>query len=127
MSLAPLHTPTHQFTSTIDHHHQIVFNVWVVIVTAVIFFIILSWYNALLSVYNYAIGYNPNEVCDYNDRNKQTMFATIGYAIIWTGLALSVYICLACSGRLQSENIGGHPLLRGESEGLARTGTLAAV
>lgn len=65
-------------SSTIDHHHTIVFNVWVVIVTAVVFFIILSWYNALLSVYNYAIGYNPNEVCDYNRRNRETMMATIG-------------------------------------------------
>lgn len=84
-------------------------------------------YNALLSIYNYAIGYNPTSVKNYNERNRSTMFATIAFAIIWTGIALLVYSTLAYYGKLESENIGGHPLLRGEAEGLAKTGVLSLV
>ena len=76
-----------------------------------LFFIILSWYNALLAVYNYLIGYDPDRV----KSNLSTMLATIGYAILWTLLAMFFYIVLSTSGKLEEENVSTHPLLRDEA------------
>ena len=61
---SPVHNPN--FTSTLHQHQNSSFNLWLVILTAVFFFLILAWYNVFLAFYNYFIGHNPNMVKNYN-------------------------------------------------------------
>lgn len=90
-------------------------NVWIIVITAIIFYVILSWYNALLFTYYYATGYNPNKVKDINKTNRIIMLTSIGYAIIWTVISVCVYYFLLNNGKLHGDNITSHPPGRSET------------
>jgi hypothetical protein len=70
------------------------FNVWLIVLSAVFFFLVLSIYNFVLSVYNYMIGNNLNNVDNYNKINKFNMFAAFGYILVWLIVTISMYSIL---------------------------------
>jgi hypothetical protein len=90
-------------------------NIWIVVITAILFFIILAWYNTLVAIYNYAIGNNPNQIKNYNEINKFTMIGSIGYASLWTIIAIGIYYLLLNAGKLSGGGIDTLPLLRAET------------
>lgn len=115
MSIAPittpLHTPLHTFTSTMtdttnNKPHLPGFNYYVVILTAVIFFTVLSWFNFVLAWYGTVTSDDPN--------HKDNTVNTLGFAVLWTLIAVSIYIVMNYYGVL-GHNIDSEPLLRGEN------------
>ena len=60
------------------------------------------------------IGYNPDRVKDRDKHNFWIVLSTIGYAVVWTVIAIVFYVILSRAGKLEGENISGHPLLREE-------------
>jgi len=82
---------------------------------------VLAWYNAVLSIYNFVIGNNPNRLEDYNELNRFTMIAAIVYALLWTGITIACYWILASGGKLYGPSASSHPLLRQEA-GIGKVG-----
>lgn len=131
--------PTHSrqpFTSTLhnDHRsHPTYFNIWIVILTAILFFVVLSWYNFVLATYNYLIGNNPNNLKNFNQLNFRNMIASLVFAIIWTLLSVVIYYILipAIRTNQNEETESLHPLLRSEVRDIGRSdissGVLGAV
>lgn len=84
------------------------FNIYEIVVTAVVFFIVLVWYNVALAIYNYFLGTPPSgsdipkiNLDDqdggniyYNDTSS-TVLDTIGYAVFWTLLAAAIYVVVS--------------------------------
>jgi len=108
MSLAPVHLPVHTFTSTMtDHKGQIPsFNYYIIIITAIIFFNVLAWFNFVLAFYGTIISTDPD--------HKDETLTTLGFAILWTIIAIAIYYAMNCYGVLGSNGDSEHPLLRGE-------------
>lgn len=79
----------HVFSDTVYHKkkdHRGLFNFWLILLTAGFFFIILSWYNFGLSLYNMVVkGPLPS-----GTTYEQQIYGTLGFAIIWT---LLVFLC----------------------------------
>jgi hypothetical protein len=105
---------THPLTSTLEpQQYHSSFNVWLVILIAIFFFLILSWYNVMLAIYNYLIGNNPNQVEDFDKINKFMIYATIGYAVLWTIIAIGIYYLFDYFRLLGNDkSVDTHPLLR---------------
>jgi hypothetical protein len=127
MSTLPIHTPQHSFTSTLDHKQHIsAFNVWIVILTAFFFFLVLSIYNFFLAVYNYIIKNNPDDMPDYNRHNLFNIYATFGFMLLWGIFTIILYILLNKFNLLTiSSSLDTHPLLRDEARTV--TGSLRAL
>lgn len=110
MSTAPItfhagttSTPFHHniFTSTLhEHEHEkrgpSLFNMWLVIITAMFFFTILSWYNFLLALFN--VYSNPNE--SDSELLKNEVLATLVFAFLWTLLVIIAYLTFESYGFL---------------------------
>jgi hypothetical protein len=121
MATTPTHTPPHTFTSTLENRqYKSDFNVWIVILTAVFFFLVLSIYNFFIAIYNYIIGNNPNNIKNYNKINYFNVFATFGFMLIWFIIAISLYLlfngfCLLGSAK----SLDTHPLLKDETKSVS--------
>ena len=110
MSLAPVHLPVHTFTSTMtDHRGKIPhFNYYIILLTAILFFTVLAWFNFALAFYGTIITTDPE--------HKDETISTLGFAVLWTMIAITIYYCMDWYGVLGDNNDGDseHPLLRGE-------------
>lgn len=126
----PLHIPSHipshtqAFTSTL--HHTSLFNLWLVILTAMFFFTILSWYNFLSSLYYYLsnnTSYLSGEDLSQHEKIEKLrnqMVGTLIFALIWTVITLLSYWLLSGLGWLEGDESSQkywetHPLLRDEA------------
>lgn len=106
---SPGHFTQHAFTSTLHDrkHHLLGFNVYIVLMTALVFFSILAWFNFVLAWYGTWISTDPDHV-------DQTL-STLGFALIWTGISILLYYVMKYTGvlgLLTEEE--GHPLLKGD-------------
>ena len=95
------------------------FSVWIVILTAVFFFLVLSWYNFLLALYNYLITDIPRSESPEraNDSNFKGMVSSFGFALIWTLISIFILIVMAKYGMLTGKKETTeelHPLLRSD-------------
>ena len=73
-------------------------NIWIIILTAIIFYAVLSWYNFFLALYNYMICRNSeSERCQNNSNDVGYSF---GVAIIWTTIAIVIYMIFRDNGML---------------------------
>ena len=108
MSLSPVHLPVHTFTSTMtDHKGQIPsFNYYIIILTAILFFTVLAWFNFVLAFYGTIISTDPD--------HKDETLTTLGFAVLWTIIAIAIYYTMNWYGVLGSNGDNEHPLLRGE-------------
>lgn len=94
----PFHSHFHQpFTSTLTPG----FNVWPVILTATLFFTVLSWYNTFLAVYEYYFQYPHKPDVLYNNLLTLTFFA-----IAWTVITVLLYLWLSGRGMLTTSKNG---------------------
>ena len=72
MSLAPIHLPTHIFTSTMtDYSHISGFNVWIILLTAIFFFTVLAWFNFVLAFYGTLISTYSNNRDNRNSKDNR--------------------------------------------------------
>ena len=96
----------HAFTSTLHNKKRSsYFNKYIVIVTALFFFTILSWFNFALSWYATITTNDP-------DHEDQTL-SSLGFALIWTFITLTIYFLSEYFDLLSSyAEDSGHPLLR---------------
>lgn len=111
MSTVPFHFQTQPFTSTLhDNLHKSPVNLWLIMVTAFFFFLILSVYNLALAIYNYV--FNPRD--RETDELRDELIATLGFVFFWGVLAVTFYLFLDSIGYLgdSSEKDIGHPLLK---------------
>ena len=117
MSLAPIHLPQHAFTSTLTdeegqpaHHEQVSgINIYIVILTAILFFSVLAWFNFVLAFY----GTLTTTDCNHVDQT----WNTLGFAILWTVIVIGIYYAMNYFGVLNSDTNTSdkHPLLREDS------------
>ena len=63
------------------------------VITALLFFVILAWYTFFVHLYRYLIGYNPDHPDEDLEVIKKSALASLGYALLWTGLTLVIYLC----------------------------------
>lgn len=90
-TFSPMHSFSgHAFTSTIYDRktHENKFNYWIVIMTGMTFFGILSWYNFFLVLFNYILG--TTSISGQN--TKQQLITTFGYAMLWTIFVIIFYL-----------------------------------
>lgn len=120
---APIPLQHVSFTSTLHKHkkHQqgYHFNVWPILLTAVLFFLILSIYNFALALFNY---YFTNKKHHRKDLRGE-VYSTLGFLLLWALVALFSYLflnyyqLLNSNGNNQAErdvSTSEHPLLRSE-------------
>lgn len=122
MSTQPIQFHHTAFTSNYNdkpYYHHSLFNIALVILTAVFFFLVLSWYNFLLSLYNYYL--NPSGDPKNTPRKlKREMLGSLGFAFIWLLLAIALYWYLTSSNLLydttgkENKYWESHPLLRSD-------------
>jgi len=74
------------FTSTVHDYHSI-FNVWIVILTAIFFFVVLSWYNVFLSLWSKIARQRDLTDKELQDLNGEILVTFI-YAVFWTLLGI---------------------------------------
>ena len=108
--------PTHSFTSTL-HEESIKssINLWVVVTTAIFFFLILSWYNFLIALYEFSFNITSDrneKIYEKESRLKQNLFSSLGFAALYTILAIIIYLVLDSYDVLsrKDNNISEHPL-----------------
>ena len=109
MSLSPVHLPVHTFTSTMTDHRGNIpnFNYYIIILTAIIFFTVLAWFNFALAFYGTIISSESD--------NKDETLTTLGFAVMWTIIAIAIYYAMDWYGALGNDKSNdGHPLLRNE-------------
>lgn len=100
-----METPEQEFTSTLrTTPEDSAFNVALIIITAILFFVVLSFYNFILSVYNYMIGSNPNQIKNHNRVNRLTLYETGGYLLVWTVITIFLYWLFKKMNLLQPKN-----------------------
>jgi ABC-type sugar transport system permease subunit len=117
----PSHTQA--FTSTYNHS---LFNIWLVLLTALFFFTVLSWYNFVLSLYYY-LTHNTSYLtseglnqCEKLEKLRKQTLGSLVFALIWSGIALFIYWLLSSLGWLNGDSTEqkyweSHPLLRDEA------------
>ena len=109
---------TSAFTSTLqDVKHTSGFNLTLVILTAIFFFLVLSWYNFTISLYNLVIGNTTGGTVTHGTLRKNCLYSFI-FALLWTVIALLAYIFFG-SSISSSESVRANPLLRGEARSIA--------
>lgn len=88
----PFHSQFHQpFTSTITPG----FNIWPVVLTALLFFTVLSWYNAFLALYEYYFQHDQDR-----DVLRNNLSTLVVFAVLWTVFAFLLYKFLNGNGLL---------------------------
>lgn len=114
------------FTSTV-HEYRSLFNVWIVILTAIFFFMVLSWYNVGLVLYSRFVQ------DDVNDTEKKSLnreiLTTVGYAIFWTLIGILIYYIFNRAqllGQGDRSVEGEHPLVRSDAIDISQS-TLADI
>jgi heme/copper-type cytochrome/quinol oxidase subunit 2 len=129
MSLAPIHAP-HIFTSTMtDHegnpsqHGGPGVNIYIIILTAILFFAVLGWFNFALAFYGTMTTTDP-------DHHDETL-STFGFAVLWSLITVAIYYAMLYYGVLggsDSSEKSDHPLLRGEgSDVISDTGYVGQI
>ena len=105
------------FTSTLDHKsglespQESSFNVWLIIITASFFFVMLSWYD-FVSVGYSKIVKKKNATGNVNT-NVEVLYV-LGFALLWTTIAIVLLIILYYFGLIGSGNVPyweEHPIL----------------
>ena len=101
-------TPTHVFTSTLNDNLQISnYNMYKTILTAILFFAVLSWFNFALALYTTFTTTDPE--------HKDETIPTLGFALIWSIFAIIAYLMLTNLGFLAPrQSTKDLPLLRGD-------------
>ena len=114
MSFQSAHFPRHAFTSTLTTHKGEIpsVNIFIVILTALIFFTVLSWFNFALAFYGTLTSTDPDHV-DITMNN-------FGFAIMWTVVTIAIYYAMEWAEVLTSNNNNTnddeHPLLQEEGK-----------
>jgi hypothetical protein len=91
----PAYISQDQFTSTLNERQcRSKFNVWIAILTAIIFFLIWAIYTFLQSVYDFIIGANSTCVRNYEELNYFNVIASFGYMLLWIIITIVTYIIL---------------------------------
>ena len=118
MSLAPIHSPTQIFTSTMTDHHISSFNVWIILLTAILFFTVLAWFNFVLAFYGTLVSSTRTK---RNTNNQPThtdeTLSTLGFAIVWTVVAIVMYYAMEWAevlGTDRNNTNREHPLIPNE-------------
>jgi len=88
--------PPNHTNSTNRQQHTSPFNLWLVIMTAIIFFAILAWYNFSLAVYRYMIGSTPESGIS----NGNDILSSFGFAFMWTVIVVISYLYAIGAGKL---------------------------
>lgn len=86
-SFIPITGQTHRYGESTE----LGVNIWIIILTAIIFYGVLSWYNFFLALYSWFIGSNPNNIDNPDEENFNTVILTLGFAIFWTVVAILAY------------------------------------
>ena len=100
-------------------------NIWIIMITAIFFFIILSWYNVGIEVFNFIFfqNQNSNEIVENFlgesetiDTNTQNLISSIGFALLWTVISFMIYFYLNMNGYfvLPTNVDEKHPILTDE-------------
>lgn len=78
----------HAFSSTIydKKTNENKFNYWIIIMTGITFFGVLSWYNFFLVLFNYICGTSTIS------NQKEQLISTLGYAALWTFFVVIFYL-----------------------------------
>ena len=79
------------FTSTLNKNG---FNYWIILLTAVIFFSVLSFYTFMFSSFEYFFG--------KEEREKADVYATLLFFVFWMSLLLFLYLVLQNYGLLET-------------------------
>lgn len=115
------------FTSTVHEYHSI-FNAWIVVLTAIFFFIILSWYNVGLILYSRFVRDNLDDK-EAESLNREILITT-GYAIFWTLIGILVYYVLnrmELLGRGDRGVESEHPVVQDEAINVSGDTSLADI
>jgi hypothetical protein len=125
--------PFHHNAFTSNYNSSSLFNIYLVVMTAMFFFLVLSWYNFFLSLYYYIFKYNPNTTVKDKKKELQGKYikeneiilrnaalVSFGYALFWSLVTILTYLFLDAHGYLQvspetSKYFELHPLLRDEA------------
>ena len=110
----PLHTP---FSSTLHNHEKAkphLFNFWLVVFTAIIFFLVLSWYNVLSLFFSYFGKHSEKR----KEEIRNETLTALGFALVWTLITLFTYIIMDENGLLEGDEISEHPILTSELKGI---------
>lgn len=107
------------FTSTLTHIPS--FNIYIIIITALIFFTVLSWFNFVLAWYGTLITTDPE--------HKDQTLVTFGYAIIWTIITIIIYTVMNTNDVLSYGpfDYGKPPLRPMEAGGSFETNVLGSI
>ena len=89
-AVTPKHIPK-TFTSTLeDPSKKTPFNYWLIFMTAVIFFTVLSFYTFLLSLFGYFVRND-----DDNDKdNRRGVLSLLAFFLVWLAFLIIIYIIL---------------------------------
>lgn len=82
---------TQTFTSTLKPS----FNVWPIILTAGVFFTVLTWYNVFLALYEYYF-FDGQE----KEQSRDNLKTLLGFGIFWTIVVILSFIWLNSKGLL---------------------------
>ena len=110
--------------TTHEEAHGPDINIWIIIITAVIFYAVLSWYNFFLATYNYMVRNNSENKDDPDPDNLKTMGLTFGFAVFWTLIAIFLYMILRNQGMLSYpvlDKVRGHLTEREKTRGGGRS------
>lgn len=108
-----LNTPQHIFTSTMiddkgnPSHHSVSVNIYIILLTALIFFAVLSWFNFALAVYETLTSSDPD--------HEDSSISALGFAVIWSIITICIYYVMKYSGILNGNNSDDDPLLRDDA------------
>lgn len=78
------------------HHgrNRVLFNGYVVVLTGLFFFAILSWYNFSLALINYVTYNNPTGVRHFRRRSKKNALVTFYFAVSITIAVVALYFLI---------------------------------
>ena len=109
--------------TTSEEAHGPDINVWIIVITALIFYSVLSWYNFFLATYNYMVRNNSENKENPDPDNLRIMGLTFGFAFFWTLLAIGLYILFRNQGMLSYpilDKVRGHLSEREKTRGGGR-------
>ena len=107
MSVQPTHFTHNVFTSTLTDHkdHIIGINIYIILLTAILFFSVLAWFNFALALYGTLTTTDSNHV--------DTTLQNLGFAIMWTIIVVAIYYMMVYLDALELPGSSNeHPLLR---------------
>jgi len=98
-------------------------NLHIWLMSAMFFFVVLSWYNAGIEIFDYIFSQNGifentsnffsiNENLSNSDQNLKKVIGSVGFAILWTFISFMVYFFRKKKGYFLSSSDQKHPILR---------------